>query len=387
MSTLPAAQAAPYSRSAIGNLSPQHAAGLASALAALGVLSIWPTALYLWSLWTTDGLKSIGMLIPVVSFLLILRVWRRLDWEMRGSWWGLAILLVTVLAVHLREQSVLVLVVSPQWSVFLPPHSLVAFAYVAGTVLLFGGTRLFRAALFPIFLVWFVNPVPHIFNVLVDLPLQRASAHVARAFAMALGQPLTHDQMRLMFTPEFGMFIAPGCNGIRGAVTMGFIALIAGYLYRFRPYAHAAVVAGAVLLGYVFNFVRLCILVLYYIVALKITWLQDRAEMGDYIIGGSLFLFGTYLLFLTVRRLSRTAAESDPSPELRGIPSETPSGRRYLRLASMFAVAMFGCLRVGSALLHPPRNLALPQDQASLGAFPERIGAYKLARSWNSTLR
>ena len=57
---------------------------------------------------------------------------------------------------------------------------------------------------------------------------------------------------------------------------MGFIALIAGYVYRFRWYAHAAVVAGAVLLGYVFNFVRLCILVLYYLVALHFTSLQNR---------------------------------------------------------------------------------------------------------------
>ena len=94
-------------------------------------------------------------------------------------------------------------------------------------------------------------------------------------FAIALGQKLTPDQLRLMFTPDFGMFIAPGCNGIRGAITMGFIALIAGYLYRFRRYAHVAVVAGAVLLGYVFKFARLCILVLYYLVALRIHWLRS----------------------------------------------------------------------------------------------------------------
>ena len=162
---------------------------------------------------------------------------------------------------------ILVFVLSPQWSIYVPPHSLVVFAYGAGVVLLFGGTRLFRASLFPLLLLWFVNPIPHIFNVFVDLPLQRASAHVARAFAISLGQTLSPDQLRLMFTPEFGMFIAPGCNGIRGAVTMGFIALIAGYIYRFRWYAHVAVVACAVLLGYVFNFARLCILVLYYIVA------------------------------------------------------------------------------------------------------------------------
>jgi len=208
----------------------------------------------LWVMWTTDALKSIGMFIPLVSLVLILRVWRSLGWEMDGSWWGFAILVATAVVVQMRDRSILILVLSPQWQISLPPPPLVVFAYGAGVVLLFGGTRLFRAALFPLVLLFFVNPVPHIFNTLIDLPLQRASAHVARSFAIALGQPLSPDQLRLMFTPDFGMFIAPGCNGIRGAVTMGFIALVAGYVYRFRWYAHTAVVTGAVLLGYVFNF-------------------------------------------------------------------------------------------------------------------------------------
>src|SRR5260370_33420383 len=115
-----------------------------------------------------------------------------------------------------------------------------------------------------------------------------------------------------MFTPDFGMFIAPGCNGIRGAITMGFIALVAGYVYRFRWYAHAAVVAGAVLLGYVFNFGRLCILGLCYIGALRITWLPNRAEMGGYIIGAWLFLAGTFLLFYLVGRLGQSPGAIKP---------------------------------------------------------------------------
>jgi exosortase J len=122
--------------------------------------------------------------------------------------------------------------ITPQWQFHIPPHSLVVVSYASGAVLLFGGTALYRAAWFPIWLLWLVNPVPHIFNTLVDLPLQRISAYVARHFAMTLGQPLSPDQMRLMFT-EFGMFIAPGCNGIRGAVTTGLIALIVGYVCRF----------------------------------------------------------------------------------------------------------------------------------------------------------
>jgi len=359
-------------------------------VAVLGLSTIWSTVNALWALWTTNALKSIGMLIPLVSFVLILRAWRSLEWEMEGNWLGMAILVLTAVVVHLREQSVLVFVFSPQWSIFVPPHSVVMFAYGAGVVLLFGGARLFRASLFPLLLLFFVNPVPHIFNVFVDLPLQRASAHVARAFAIALGQPLSPDQLRLMFTPDFGMFIAPGCNGIRGAITMGFIALIAGYVYRFRWYAHAAVVAGAVLLGYVFNFARLCMLVLYYLVALHFTSLQNKAEMGDYVIGACLFLLGTFLLFYVVRRLSESPGQIKP-PSISASASAEPIqlSSFYLRFAAMLVLALFSGYGVARAYVqtHSASYTAqINADQDAVGQFPASIGSYKLVRSWNDNI-
>jgi exosortase J len=394
MSTFPAAaEVSPLRATGVVGFRAQHAAGLAALLAVLGLTTIWSTVNALWTLWTTDALKSIGMFIPLVSFVLILRAWRSLGWEIEGNWWGLVILAVTTVVVHLREQSILVFVLSPQWSIYMPPHSLVFFAYGAGVVLLFGGPRLFRAALFPLILLWFVNPIPHIFNVFVDLPLQRASAHVARAFAIALGQPLSPDQLRLMFTPEFGMFIAPGCNGIRGAVTMGFIALIAGYIYRFRWYAHVAVVTGAVLLGYVFNFARLCILVLYYLVALRITWLRSRAEMGDYIIGACLFLLGTFLLFYVVRRLSESPRQIKP-PAMNLPSSATLAGPGTghslpLRFAAMLVLVLFSCYGVASAYVRTHSGSYAAQrkaDETASGQFPARIGSYTLSHSWNEDL-
>lgn len=335
----------------------------------------------------TDALKSIGMMIPLVSFVLILRVWQKLQWEMQGSWWGLVILAATIAAVHLRNQAVLVFVFSPEWNIYIPPPSLIAFAYGAGAVLLFGGPRLFRAALFPIVLLWFVNPIPHIFNVFVDLPLQRISAYVARAFAIALGQPLTPDQMRLMFTPDFGMFIAPGCNGIRGAVTMGFIALIAGYIYRFRWRAHTLVVTGAVLLGYVFNFVRLCGLVLYYLVALRITWLQSRAEMGDYILGGCLFLIASLLLFYVVTRLKESPDQVKPEPSVETFPPSS-NGSLRLRFVAMTVLVLFGCYGIARAgVLGRSADLAATKLNGSdSGEFPEKIGSYTMVRRWDESL-
>jgi exosortase J len=368
----------------LGLRSPQAAAA-ATLLSVAGVFAILTTALYLWSIWVNDPLKSIGGFIPVISLILILRVWRSLGWEMGGTWWGLVLLAATVAAVHLRDHAILEFIFSPQWSIFLPPQSLVVLAYTVGAVLLFGGVRLFRAALFPIMLTWFVNPVPHFFTLHVDLPLQHMSSLIARGFAHALGQKLTPDQLRLMFTPDFGMFIAPGCNGIRGAITMGFIALIAGYLYKFRLRVWAMVVVGAVLLGYVFNLLRLCLLVVYYIVALHIPWLQSRAEMGDYIIGACLFFLATALLFTLIQKLS-PGGDLRP-PRLPQEPTIEFAPRSFLlRWAGFAMLVLLGSASYVNALVEARERPAVVVDPNALGRFPQRVGQFKMQREWNEYL-
>ncbi|MES2391540.1 MAG: exosortase J [Acidobacteriota bacterium] len=364
-----------------------QAAAAATLLTVVGVVGVLSSVYFLWAIWRDDPLKSIGGFVPLVSLVLILRAWRSLGWEMDGSWWGLVILVVTMGVVHLRDHAILELVLGPSWSIFLPPHSLVSFAYAAGAVLLFGGTKLFRAALFPVVLMWFVNPVPHVFTLWIDLPLQHVSAHIARSFAMGLGQKLSPDQLRLMFTPEFGMFIAPGCDGIRGAVTMGFLALVAGYVYRFRPRVLAAVVAGAIALGYVFNLVRLCVLVLYYIVALHIKWLQSRAEMGDYIIGACLFFIATVMLFSAIRRWGPTGDLRVPAMK------KAPAAMAWERAPRSFVwrwVAMAVLVGLSSVSYVRAMMIDRPQraytDPKALGLFPQQVGKYKLVRAWNEYL-
>jgi exosortase J len=346
MSMHSATNARPIHSLSIAWASPQRVASLAILLSLVGVTAIRSTIFALWHLWTTDGFKSIGMLIPVAGLVLIVRAWRTLDWEMDGTWWGAGLLALTIAAVGLREQAVLVFLITPQWQFYIPPHPLVVVAYASGAVLLFGGTALYRAAWFPIWLLWLVNPVPSIFNTLIDLPLQRIAAYVARHFAMALGQTLSPDQMRLMFTPEFGMFIAPGCDGIRGAVTLGLIALIAGYVGRFRFRAHVSVVAGAVLLGYILNLARLCLLVLYYLVALHFPWLQNKATLGDYIIGACLFLSASCILFTVIRYLAaRTRSTASAT-----VPTPQTMVSLHLRFAVMLVFVVFGCMRLAEQL-------------------------------------
>lgn len=361
---------------------------LATACAAAGLLTIWPTVQSLVGIWTTDDLKSMGMAVPLVCYLLIMRAWRAVDWECEGSWWGVALLAATAAMVFLRNQMLLIVTIRKHWLLEIPPLPLVAVLYAAAMVLLFGGKRLLRAAWFPVVLMGTVIPVPQSFSTRVDLPLQHASATVARAWAHLLGQPLTQDKLRLMFTPEFGMFIAPGCNGIRGAVTLGLAAVVVSYLYRFRWYIYAPVVTGAVLLGYLFNFLRLCLLVVYYKLALPYPWMQHHAKMADYGIGGCLFACALAIFFAAANTLRGDLAASEavtgPASEAsqaEGEPQPVLPGKVLARVAAVLLMAAI----FGADMLHQDRLEAAWEASQAQPLLPGRVGEYTLQRTWNET--
>lgn len=362
-------------------LKPPAIIALACLAAAAGLLTIFSSVRMLWTIWRTDDLKSMGMVVPFVCAALILREWRRLGWETQGTWWGFAVLAISAALMFLRDQTLFIITINKDWLLQIPPLPLVAVVYAAGIVLLFGGKRLLRAAWFPVLLMWAVIPVPQTFSRFIDLPLQHAAASVARAFAHALGQPLTQDKLRLMFTPEFGMFIAPGCNGIRGAITLGLAAIVVAYLYRFRWFVFAPVVAGAVLLGYVFNFLRLCLLVIYYKLALGHDWWQNHARQADLVIGGCLFVLALVIFFAVAERLRRKP--EDVLPEQHATRPTPRRARPYLaRVAAVLALsAIFGV-----EAIHALRaEAAYEATRPTPSGLPQRIGDYTLVRTWTDT--
>lgn len=328
--------------------------------------------------WRSDDLKSIGLLVPFISFGLILRAWQQTGWRREGTWWGVALLGGLAALLFVRDQSLLILTVHAGWLLQLPPLPLTAVLYALGLVLLLGGRPLLRAAWFPVALMLAVIPVPQFFSHRVDLPLQHISATVARSFAQLLGQKLTPDNLRLMFTPDFGMFIAPGCNGIRGAVTLGLAALVVAHLYRFRAALVVPVVAGAVLLGYLFNFLRLCLLVVYYKLALPYPWFQERARGADLILGGCLFAFALWIFFAAADRLRKPA--SVPVHTAQATSGDTGMRRLAGRTAVLFGIAAL----FGADALHGERSAAAHARR--LPPLPATLGSFHLIRTHEDTL-
>jgi len=366
-------------------LTPRFAIALACFCAAAGLLTVYGSVQALLNIWQTDDLKSMGLAVPFVCFALILRAWRRIGWESSGSWWGFALLAGSATLMFLRDRTLFIVTVNKDWLLQLPPLPLVAVVYATGMVLLFGGRRLLRAAWFPVLFMWAVIPVPQTFSSRIDLPLQHASATVARAFAHALGQPLTQDKLRLMFTPDFGMFIAPGCNGIRGAITLGMAAIVVGYIYRFRWFVYAPVVAGAVLLGYLFNFLRLCLLVIYYKIALPYPWLQHHAKRADYLIGGCLFVCALAIFFTVANKLRQDLPDDTlPQEAQPAVPQKRTPALPYLaKVAAVLALSTVFGFDVLYAHIAGPAPVGRAPAPVAL---PQQIGNFTLARAWNDTL-
>lgn len=286
-------------------------------VSAAGLFCMHDQLRVLWNIWMTDGLRSIGILVPIVSGALIVRAWRGFDFSDGGTWWGLAPIIGSIVVADVASYSMIALYSMTTGPLPLFPIGLLIWMYVSGAVILFAGVRAWRRAAFPIALLLLVNPVPGSFSTTIDIELQYLAAYVARSFAAWLEVPVTGDRLRMLFSPAFGMFIAPGCDGLRGAVAMAYVALIAGYLSGLTKFRHALFVAAALMLGYLFNLIRLCALVLFYWMALKITPLQGHAEAADYLIGAVLFFLAAVFLMggprLRVRTSSRRAARAPGS--------------------------------------------------------------------------
>jgi exosortase J len=353
---------------------------IAAALLGIGGLALfWRQFSDLWAVWTGDSLQSVGVLVLPASALLMMRTLDRRDFSGGGSWWGLVPVTLALALSNFQLYGPATLGWGGGFVLSLMPTGLILCLYATGVMLLLGGAKVWHKTAFALLLILCVKPVPGFFISLVDLPLQHLGAEVARGFGRLLHVPVTGAALNLMFFhDELGMFVAPACNGLQGATAMGLAALVIGHLRNMKLLPHVLFVAGAVLLAYVFNLIRLCALVLYYCVAHLFPLLGTWAVGADYAIGGVLFLSAALLLFkapLPVSSSAQNLGESEfaPIPPMRG------------RLAAL--AALLAAFAVLECYAQPAS--ALTMDPGSLRALllPARIGEFNRTRQWSSGSR
>ena len=347
-------------------------------LVAGGSLALLPLWLDAYRLWSGDALRSIGMIFPVLALLGVLAAWRRLGWAAEGNWWGLPLVTLSIPLARFVSVARLAVIVHGERINLLHPGP-VLFLYGTGATLLFGGPKLLRAGLPSLALLLAIDPVPHVFNAAIDLPMQHLSAATARSFAHLLGLQPTGEQLRMMFAPDFGMLIVPGCNGLRGAVTLAWLTLLFGSSRRLSPRLLALLTPTALLLGYGLNLLRLITLVLYYRLGLTFPSIQPYGESVDYAIGCSVFLLATLTLGMLIHLLksSPAARTTRTLASTRFVPSPLALRLRawsFLLLTSVFALPQLHSL----ATLPAPQ----PDEQHALETFSPTVGSFHLLRTY-----
>lgn len=283
---------------------------LAVVLVLLGLGGLAQQCSELWLLWMGDPLRSFGLLLPIAAIIIGARQFKAGDWQESGSWWGFVAMSTAVILAAFnvnRNLSIAFLFGVHVMPFHVIPVGGLLCLYFTGAVLLFGGRQALRRHRFPLALLLFVNPVPQMFTMIADLPLQAIGAQTARSFAQLLSVPVNGDTLKLMFSPQLGMFVAPGCDGLRGAVALGYLALIIGHLKSMKYSVWALFVACAVLLAYLFNLLRLCGVILYYWLALRIPLISGSGTEVDYAIGAALFFCAALFLFKMPRLLGTRA--------------------------------------------------------------------------------
>jgi exosortase J len=194
-----------------------------------------------------------------------------------------------------------------------------------------------------------------------------------------------------MFTPDFGMFIAPGCDGMRGAVTLGYVALIVGYLKRVSMLRWSLYVIGAVLLGHLFNLIRLCALVLYYRIAAGHPALEQVAKEADYLIGGCLFLVAAVLFLWIALRKEENENLKVNSPALRATAKASAGTHRliYWKVAVFAIIALLAGVPGMRAIRNQTKSLVASMRSGELtleeldDRLPKQLGDYSLIRAWH----
>jgi exosortase len=187
----------------------------------LVVICYLPVIIRLVSQWSTDEDMGHGYFVPVLAGYI---AWQKLDEFLsepaRPSWLGLALVIYSALQVCVATLGA---------ELFLARTALVLS--IIGTVWFLGGTRRLRVMAFPLFLLFFMVPIPAVLYNQITFPLQLLASRAAEFALMAVGIPVLREGNILELAGE-KLSVVDACSGIRSLLSLSFLSLVYGYFFE-----------------------------------------------------------------------------------------------------------------------------------------------------------
>jgi exosortase len=178
--------------------------------------------------WNDDADMGHGFFVPVIA------AW--IAWQKRDqiadklpapNWWGLAIMLWAGFQLYIATLGA---------ELFLARTSFVIS--IIGAVLLLGGKEYLKIFSFPLFLLFFMVPIPAIIYNQITLPLQFVASSAAEHTIDLLQIPV-YREGNVLYLPQQTLNVVEACSGIRSLLTLTFLSLVYGYFFEKRNWVRA----------------------------------------------------------------------------------------------------------------------------------------------------
>jgi len=204
-----------------------------------------------------SDVHSYVLLIPFVTAYLIYIRWRQLSRELRTSWGPAAVLAAVGVGALFARQHFSNLGRNDHMTLI--ALSFVCFAITGA--FLFLGTKWARSAMFPLFFLAFMIPLPEIVVDTLEEASKQASAEVASWLFLITGTPFLRTET-LFQLPGMTITVAKECSGIRSTLVLIITSLLAANMFLRTTWRRALLVAAVIPLGLFRNAVRILVIAL-----------------------------------------------------------------------------------------------------------------------------
>ena len=207
-----------------------------------------PVLAALVSQWDADPDMGHGFFVPVIAGFI---AWKQRDriaeTAPKPNWWGLAIMLWAGFQLYIATLGA---------ELFLTRTSFVIS--IIGAVLLLGGTKYLRIFGFPLFLLFFMVPIPAIIYNQITFPLQILASRVAEHTIDLLQIPVIREG-NVLILPQQSLNVVEACSGIRSLLTLTFLSLVYGYFFEKRTWVRVVLFFSTIPIAIVANSGRVAV--------------------------------------------------------------------------------------------------------------------------------
>ena len=195
--------------------------------------------------WNDDADMGHGFFVPIIAAYI---AWQKRP-EIAGltprpNWWGLAIVVYGAFQMYIATLGA---------ELFLARTSFVIS--IIGMVLLLGGREYLRVFAFPLFLLFFMVPIPAIIYNRITFPLQIYASQAADSVLGLLGYAVLREG-NILELPSQRLSVVEACSGIRSLLSLSFLSLVYGYFFERKTWIRVALFLSTIPIAMAANAAR-----------------------------------------------------------------------------------------------------------------------------------